>query len=44
MYEKVKQTMVAILWLLFLATLFTVAIPIFCYHKIGEKYAEKKSA
>ena len=44
MYEKVKQTMVATVWLLFLATLFTVAIPIFCYYKLGEKYAEKKSA
>ena len=44
MYEKVKQTMVATLWLLLLATLFTVAIPIFCYYKLGEKYDKKKSA
>jgi len=44
MIEKVKQTMVATLWLLFLVALFTVAVPIFCYHRIGEKYAEKKSA
>jgi len=43
-YEKVKQTMVATVWLLFLVALFTVAVPIFCYHRIGEKYAEKKSA
>ena len=44
MYEKVKQTMVATVWLLLLAVLIAMAIPIFYYYKLGEKYAEKKSA
>ena len=44
MYEKVKQGMVAVPWLLLLTVLIAIAVPIFCYNRIGEKYAEKKSA
>ena len=44
MYEKVKQTLVATLWLVLLVVIIAIAVPIFCYNRLGEKYAEKKSA
>jgi hypothetical protein len=43
-YEKVKQTLVAALWFVLLVVLIAIAVPIFCYNRLGEKYAEKKSA
>ena len=44
MYEKVKQTLVATLWFVLLVVIIALAVPIFCYNRLGEKYAEKKSA
>ena len=44
MYENVKQTLVATLWFVLLVVIIAIAVPIFCYNRLGEKYAEKKSA
>ena len=44
MYEKVKQTLVATLWFVLLVVIIAIAVPIFCYNRLGEKYAEKKRA